>query len=53
MEWLGFYQIFRAGVGGWIEGIFIAFGRGRVLNSRVKFPGGIGVRVGFFRRGLC
>ena len=34
-----------------IEGIFITFERGRGLNFRVKFSGGVRVRIGFFRRG--
>ena len=34
-----------------IGGIFTTFGRGRGLNFRVKFLGGVRVRVGFFMRG--
>ena len=34
-----------------IGGIFTTFGRGRGLNFRVKFLGGVRVRVKFFRMG--
>ena len=35
-----------------LEGIFITFERGRGLNFRAKFLGGVRVRVGFFKAGL-